>query len=300
MIEKRYILICFIGLALNFSTLELFAENTLTAGDSTNHDISSKKTAKDKISGLNPVFTRSLLYGAIGAGAGFLVSIPVVISINREPGDPGITQSIIIAGLTGLGATAGLVFGAQSGYERKKSLESEIPVLIQKPPKKPTENEISDFYISLSQGYSQIKNGWKNSTTFSIISNPWKKMGILPDYYSIEFESANWSLDTFSGREGRLGVMGIYKFIVLNQNYLFLTAGIGGGITIAKHEKTTSYLPFIAGFSGIEVQVYDLLLIGVQAEFQPIGAHFVMMKDQFALKQLFTVKATLGIKLFSY
>lgn len=152
----------------------------------------------------------------------------------------------------------------------------------------------------MSPGYSQIKNGWKNSTGFSIVSNPWKKTEPFPDYYSIEFESATWTQDSFSGKEGRLGVMGIYKFALAKRPRLVLVSGFGGGMSIAKHEGKVTWLPFLAGIAGPEVHIYDLFQVGIQAEFQPVGAHYIMMKEQFAFKQLFSVKATVGVKVFSY
>jgi len=62
---------------------------------------------KSRMSELNPALTRGILYGTLGAATGYLVSIPVVSSMKREPGDPGILQSIVAGGMTGLGGISG-------------------------------------------------------------------------------------------------------------------------------------------------------------------------------------------------
>lgn len=166
---------------------------------------------------LNPVLTRGLLYGTVGAVTGYLVSIPVVRSMKREPGDPGILQSIAVGGLTGFGGICGFFYGANLGFEKKQKFNAVTPDSIPAPVKTPGRKSKSEVYFSFSPGYSQIKTGWKNSTGFSIISNPWQKAEFFPDYYSIEVETATWSVDSFSGRESRLGVTGIYKFPLVDR-----------------------------------------------------------------------------------
>lgn len=249
---------------------------------------------------LNPVLTRGLLYGTVGAVTGYLVSIPVVRSMKREPGDPGILQSIAVGGLTGFGGICGFFYGANSGFEKKQKFNAVTPDSIPAPVKTPGRKSKSEVYFSFSPGYSQIKTGWKNSTGFSIISNPWQKAEFFPGYYSIEVETATWSVDSFSGRESRLGVAGIYKFPLVDRPKLMLVSGLGGGIAIAKQEGKIYYLPYIAGAAGAEVHFYDLIQVGILGEFQPAGAHYIMMNEQFAFKQLFSVKAVLGLKVLSY